>query len=240
MANAGTMTAKDAAAILGVGVRQVQRLAESGQIATSGVVGRSILLDSSSVQRLATLGTSKGRAWKTSTAWAAMALLDGRGQIGMTNAEKTELYRLRTRLRHLDAEQLVRATRLRAESTRWRVSQSFITELRQQVLLTGTSTLDDQNGNELARLLRLGGVATSGQLDGYVTAEQLARLEQQFFMARDNQGNVSLRIAAHALLDDEHDARVAFPVVALDLAESLDVRERSAGLHALTALLERV
>jgi hypothetical protein len=240
---ADVMTSVDAARVLGVSIRQVQRFVESGQIANRGTVGRNLLLDSASVHRLAIVGTARGRAWKASTAWTVMALLDARDFPGRTSTERANLSHLRHRLRQMKAEELVRMTRRRADITRWRVSDSFASELSKRVLITGESALDSSDGGAaLAQVLQLGTRSWNGHLDGYVSAEQLPDLEREFFLAQDGAGNVTLRITEGpaALADRDYAFRAAMPVVALDLADSIDVRQRAAGLRVLAALMEQV
>jgi hypothetical protein len=237
------MTSADAARVLGVSIRQVQRFVESGQIANRGTVGRTVLLDSASVHRLATVGAARGRAWKASTAWTAMALLDGRDFTGRTSTERANLSHLRHRLRHMNAEELVRMTRRRAEITHWRVSDSFAHELSKRIRITGESALDSRDGGPaLAQMLQLGAGSGDSRIDGYVLAQQLPDLEREFFLVRDIAGNVTLRVTdgLEALADQDYVFRAALPVVALDLADSIDVRERAAGLRVLTALMELV
>lgn len=245
MASAGAdlMTSTDAAHILGVSVRQVQRLVEAGTIANRGRVGRAVLLDAGSVHRLAAVGTARGRAWKASTAWAAMDLLDGGDSTDLTGQERAHRSRLRSRLRLMDAQELVRMTRRRAELTHWRVSASFSGALRSRILITGESALDSRDGGSaVAHELRLGTRTDGGRMDGYIMAEQLPELEREFFLARDVSGNLTLRVTAGvvALADRDYGSRAALPVVALDLAESIDVRERAAALRTLNNLMERV
>ena len=243
--NAETMTSAEAAIILGISVRQVQRFVESGQIANRGVIGRSALLDSESVHRLATVGTARGRTWNASTVWQAMALLDDRQGLsnGLSESKQAQLSHLRNRVRHMDAESLVRMSRKRAKITRWRVSDSYDPEVHKQVVVTAASALDSRDGGEqLARSLGLATRSWDGQVDGYVTVEQLSRLEREFFMVADGGGKVTLRVTedVETLADLRYPFRACLPVVALDLAESTDIRERSAGLRALSTLMRRV
>jgi len=237
------MSSADAAQVLGVSIRQVQRFVASGQLASRGTIGRNTLLDSASVHRLAAVGTARGRTWKPITVWMAMALLDGRNHIGRTDDERAKVSRLRHRLRHMTADELVRMTRYRADITRWRGSDSFTDELRKRVVATGELALDSRDGGPaLARSLGLGVRSWDGHIDGYVRADQLPDLERKFFLAHDSAGNVILRItdAVDALADRNYGFRAAMPVVALDLADSMDVRQRAAGLRVLTAMMERL
>lgn len=239
------MTTAQAAAVLGVSVRQVQYFVESGRIVARGSVGRSRLLDSASVHRLATVGSARGRAWKPATVWQAVALLDGRQAVsGESSAsQQAQLSRLRRRLRQMGAETLVQMTRDRATVTTWRASDSYVRDIRERVLVTGASALDERDGgDQLASYLGLTTHHWDGQVDGYVTAEQLAGLESEFFLVADAGGNVRLRSVEdiEAVADQHYPFRAILPVIALDLAESIDVRERTAGLRALTAMKDRL
>lgn len=242
--SAEAMTSAEAAILLGISVRQVQRFVESGQIATRGIIGRSALLDSESVHRLATIGSARGRTWNASTVWQTMALLDDRQGLstGLSESKQAQLSHLRNRVRRMEAESLVRMSRKRAKITRWRVSESYTREVGNQVVLTAAAALDSREGEQLARSLRLATRPWDGRVDGYVTAEQLSRLERDFFLAADGSGKVTLRVTddVETLADLHYPFRACLPVVALDLAESSDVRERSAGLRALSTLMRRV
>ena len=134
----GQMSSAEAAAILGVSVRQVRRHAESGELESTGRFGGALLLDPNSIYRLSERGTQPGRPWSEDTAWAAIELL----QNGSTNRlDAARRSRLRRRLQHLDAEEFVRMSRRRADVTRFRVSSSFLEAVRANVALTGVSAV---------------------------------------------------------------------------------------------------
>jgi DNA-binding transcriptional MerR regulator len=243
--SAGMMTTAQAAAVLGVSVRQVQYFVESGQIVTRGSVGRSRLLDSASVHRLATVGGGRGRAWKPATVWQAVALLDGRQAIsvGTSASQQAQLSRLRRRLRQMDTEALVQMTRDRARVTNWRASDSYVRDIRKRVVVTAAAALDERDGgDQLAGSLGLTTHRWDGQVDGYVTAEELTGMTAEFFLVSDPGGNVRLRVVedVEVVADQRYPFRAILPVIALDLAESIDVRERSAALRALSAMKDRV
>ncbi|MFW0772567.1 helix-turn-helix domain-containing protein [Paenarthrobacter nitroguajacolicus] len=62
---------------LGITRASVHDLLDSGQLTASGRPGRQLLIDRSSVERLAVAGTRRGRVWTAKTAWAALALVSG-------------------------------------------------------------------------------------------------------------------------------------------------------------------
>jgi excisionase family DNA binding protein len=223
------MTSAEVARQLGIGVRQVERLVASGELAGVGVVGRALLVDAVSVQRLRDRGVAKGRPWSAETVRAAIDLL----RTGQTERlERSQRSRLRAKLRTMTARDLVRAVRRRADVTRYRASASFIAELRDRVLLTGAAAADADRKTAAALGLVM---ARRDMVDGYVDGATAARLIGDYFLAEDVQGNVALRVVDTMFAEG---ARVADIVtVALDLAESLDARERSASLGFLEQTL---
>jgi len=226
------MTSAEASRLLGVSSRQIQRLADSGRITIVGHVGRIALLDTNSVLQLRQVGVARGRAWNEATVWSAIALLDGAVEVGIDDAATR--WHLRNRLQNMSAEQLVRVAGHRATIVRYRASASQLRAIGAGVMLAGTSALDDDG--ELAQTFGLA-QSTPDAVDGYVSAEDAAALEDRFFLIRDHAGNVKFRLTKSRRAD-AHIASVA--TVAIDLAESLDTRQRSAGLRVLRRLLGRL
>jgi hypothetical protein len=227
-----TMTSSEASRVLGVSVRQVQRLTNDGRLDVVHHVGRIAVLDAASVHKLANFGTARGRSWNARTVWAALALLDGHHHVSLSSP--SQLWHLRNRLRRMHAEDLVRNGRGRATTIRYRASASYLDRLAQRLTLTATSAIDADP--KLAKLFGLAGARTAS-IDGYLPAENLAGLQDQFFLVRDIEGNVTLRVT-----DDQHQSgrTASVATVALDLADSLDPRQRSAGLRALTRMMRKL
>jgi excisionase family DNA binding protein len=224
------MTIAEVAKALGVTPRQVQRLVNSGTLTAAGRVGRSFLVDANSVNQLRVNGPAQGRPWNERTVWAAMALLSGQPSDELTSSQQWHLHK---RLKQLTAEDLVRATRRRACICRYRVSESFLAALREEVVLTAGSALAvDQ---ELSAEFGLGAAAHLG-VDGYLPRNTRNALVTRYVMADDLKGNAVLRITAESIPAGERGHAIK-AIVALDLAESLDPRERSAGQHVLNRLI---
>jgi hypothetical protein len=220
----GLMSSAEASRQLGVSMRQVQRLTASGALSQSGNVGRSHLIDAQSVHRLKVRGAGRGRPWEPETIAAAIELLNDGETARLTSVAHG---RLRHRLSGMSADQFVRATRMRADVRGYRASVSFLEQAKAAVILTGSAAIDSDVA--LARKFGLGG-SNRDIVDGYVDAKSARRLVRECHLAEDDEGNVTLRVTTiDALL------RTCAVVVALDLAESLDTRDRSAGL----AYLER-
>jgi hypothetical protein len=258
---AETMTSAEAAGLLGVTTRQVQRLATSGQLVKRGVVGRAILLDTGSVLRLARTGIGRGRQWSAATVWTASILLTthddrtgfDRGaferrlvEAGLRPPDASRLWHVHTRLRSMPPAELVRMARGRARVSRWRVAASYAEQLGTHLVLTGTDAVAHDRGIAGRFGLAAGGTAT---VDGYLTAEELPKLQRKFFLTPAVDGTVTLRtlpdgITRSAAIGHPPAGRslttAAPAVVALDLAESLDPRERAAGLRVLGELMDNL
>ena len=209
----------DAAERLGVSTRQVRHLAASGELR---LLARGVVDEASVDRLLAVRGGSHSRAWAEETAWGAVALLSSIDAAWMGESQRS---RLKGRLRAINAEQLVERARDRADVHRYAGHVSSARRLRAEVV-----DLSDA-------AMRLGLSETAG-VDGYVATDRLEDLVVQHALVLDDAGSFTLRATR---IDLEVIARLAEGAVlaALDLAESLDVRERRIGLDALDQALAR-
>ncbi|GAA4724404.1 hypothetical protein GCM10023216_12990 [Isoptericola chiayiensis] len=216
----GLLTVSDAAGRLSVSVRQVQHLVARGELRK---IARG-LVDETSVDRyMAVRSGAHTRAWSSGTAWAAVSLLSGRGS-GWIGASQRS--RLRQQLRRNSPEVLVVRTRDRAAVTRYRAHPSVARHLSDAVV----------HHQEAEQRL---GLTASTALDGYVAEADLGGLVSQYGLDRDDDGDVVLRATTMDLGVVRELAEGDVVLAALDLAESLDVRERRAGQQALGRALER-
>lgn len=213
------MSIGEAAERLGVSVRQVQHLVADGQLRgfSRGMV------DGSSVERLqAERNGTHTRAWSASTAWGAVALLSGMTAEWMGTTQRS---RLRGQLRRTTSTELVARVRNRALVTRWRAHSSagryLLGELVYAVGAAG----------------RLG-LAESDAIDGYVWTGDVAGIVDAHGLINDDAGRVTLRATDFDLGAVRELANGNVVLAALDLAGSLDTRERRAGLDALDSALE--
>ncbi|MFC8734339.1 hypothetical protein ACFT5B_17945 [Luteimicrobium sp. NPDC057192] len=211
----------DAARRLEVTTRQVQHLVAQGKLASPahGVI------DGQSVDRfLAAHGTARQRAWSEPTAWGAVAILSGVTPLWLGPSQRS---RLKKRLRTLTAAELVRHARDRAEVSRYAGHSAALARLRKEVVDT-------------SRAAATLGLAATESVDGYVSADHLSRLVTDFALAPDETGRITLRSTTFPIDTVRELADTGAVLAALDLAESLDVRERRAGLDGLAAALERL
>lgn len=212
------LAVSEAAERLGVTTRQVQHLVARGELRS---LARGVI-DETSVERLlAVRRGSHTRAWAESTAWAAVALLSGREAEWSGESQRS---RLRGRLRGLGADELVERARGRASVSRYVAHRSAGERLRSELVDTSSAA---------ERL----GLATTNAIDGYLARTDLTAVMSRHGLIRDDTGSVTLR-ATSMDLDVVRDMVDAGDVLAgLDLAESLDVRERRAGIDALDRAL---
>ncbi len=208
------LAVSEAAERLGVSTRQVQHLVARGELRS---LARGVV-DETSVERLlAVRRGSHTRAWAESTAWAAVALLSGGEAAWLGESQRS---RLRGRLRGLGAEEVVERARGRAGVRRYIAHRSAGERLRSELIDTWSAA---------ARL----GLAETNTIDGYLATTDLNAVVSRHGLIRDDTGSVTLR-ATSMDLDVVRDLVSASDVLAaLDLAESLDVRERRAGIDAL-------
>lgn len=208
-----------AAEHLGVSTRQVQHLVAGGELRA---LARGIV-DATSVERLLVVrGDSHTRAWSEPTAWGAVSLLSGGDAEWMGKPQRS---RLRSQLRTMTSAELVARARERAEVTRYRGHSSSDQYLRGALVLPA----------DAARRL---GLAAPGTIDGYLASDDVVGVARSHGLVRDDEGRVALR-ATTMDLDVVRDlANRGVVLAALDLAESLDVRERRAGRDALSRALE--
>jgi len=219
------MTTAAAAERLGVSQRQVQRLVEARELPATRTAGDAWVVDALAVNAMARTRPTRGRPWSPATAWAALWQLSG---LEVDWLDRRTMRRLDDRLASIDAEELVHATRRRAIIRGFRASESFLADLDVLVIRSGARAMERT---------RFGMDADLARIDGYCTAEAADSLARDFHLIEDPQGNVTLRVAAMppAIIEGRDAMPVA--VIAADLAESLEVRERSAGLRVLGDLL---
>ncbi|KAA1397842.1 hypothetical protein [Aeromicrobium ginsengisoli] len=208
-----------AAERLGVSVRQVQNLVARGDLRQ---LARGVL-DETSVERLiAVRGGSHKRAWSEATAWGAIALLSGMNVSWMGESQRA---RLKARLRQVSAVELVERARNRAAATRYAAHSSSGERLLGELVYATDSA---------ARF----GLASTNSIDGYLPTSALDGVVVRHGLIRDDEGRVTLRATTMDITVIRELADGGMVLAALDLAESLDIRERRAGLDALDHALE--
>ena len=220
------MTSSQAAGVLGVGSREVQRLGQVGALTVLGTAGRTTLFDPASVHRYSQQAKAAGRPWTATTAWAAVDLLTG-GNAGWLDARRRR--RLRARLARLDAAGLIWLARRRSTRAEFDAPDSRLGELRAAVIATSTSDEEERLDVDFELL------PNNRKVHGYIAADLLTDLTGRFGLYPFVAGNVVLQVVGVA---PDVTVRASSVLTALDLAGSADPREQSAGRryleHALT------
>lgn len=212
------LAVSEAAERLGVSTRQVQHLVARGELRS---LARGVV-DETSVERLLVVRRgSHTRAWAELTAWAAGALLSGRDAGWLGESQRS---RLRGRLRGMGADELVDRARGRARVSRYVAHRSAGERLRAELVDTSVAA---------GRL----GLATTNAIDGYLATTDLEAVASRHGLIRDDTGSVTLRATSMDLEVVRDLVNAGDVLAALDLAESLDVRERRAGMDALNRVL---
>ncbi len=220
------LTVGQAAERLGVGPEQVRRLIRAGRLAAHRV-GRTLVLDDDAVDGRARLPITAGRALAPRTAWAALWRLSREDVDWLSAADRS---RLVARLRGYDAERLVAASRDRAERYELRVLPAY----RQRVFDTEGVV---PSGLTAAAAVGADIVTAESVDEVYCAAGTLAALRRELGLSERGQPNLVVRVPRYDRLDLVGRAHMPAAVVAVDLAESAEVRTRRAGLDLLAAAL---
>lgn len=220
------LTVAEAAEQLGVSGHEVRRLIRTGALPASRV-GRTLVIDDDAVAARARLPIGAGRAFAPRTAWAALWELSGLRADWLDAPGRS---RLRSRLASLDADQVVAAARGRAERHALRVLPAYRDRLlhAEGVLVSGMSAAGAVGADV---------VTTEAADEVYCHADRLAALSREFGLSDRGEANLVVRVATFEQLPVESRAQMPVAVVAVDLAESSDVRTRRAGLTLLSDAL---
>ncbi|CAB4553439.1 MAG: hypothetical protein F2534_06415 [Actinobacteria bacterium] len=221
------VTTADAAALLGVSDTEVRRLLRE-RLLDGRRVGNTWIVDAGSVHRRRRLGLDRGRAWSPRVAFAALLLLAGRSDGGLSDSE---LSRLRRSVRGSEAMDVVRRSRDLLASEAWRVPASRLDRLTDVagVFVTAESALhliDDDLGPVVvdAQVVHVG-----------LAAIDLVRVRTELgARAADASANVILHVVLTDLADRLVDVRVQRVVTAVLLGAHEDARVRAAATDFLS------
>ena len=220
----GYYTTTQAASILCISSHEAARLARDGRIKAIKAVGDALLLDAIDVQQYKNLHQGKGRPLSPDIAWAALLILSG---FDVEWLSYPQLRRLKLKLKTTSALDLLWQARNRLQTKRYRASESFFKELRNELILTGSSS----------SLFEFSLVEQKHVLEGYTTVN-FEILEKKYHLVEDTNGNAIIHSAHGHVWFFNKTETIPIAVAAADLAVSLDTREKQAGLAALERLLD--
>ncbi|SNS42626.1 DNA binding domain-containing protein, excisionase family [Geodermatophilus saharensis] len=220
------LTVDQAATRLGVSTQEVRRLVRTGTLPAERV-GRTLVLTEDAVDERARLTVTPGRVLSAPVAWATLWELSGEGAPWVDRAASS---RLRGRLQTSDAEQVVAAVRERADRCDMRVLPAYRDRvLAAEGVLASGITAADAVGADV--------VAAGARAELYCTAQTLGALRRELGLSDRGEPNLLVRVPRFSDLPLIGRDRMPAAVVAVDLAESADVRTRRAGLDLLTTAL---
>ncbi len=220
------LTVDQAATRLGVSAQEVRRLVRAGTLPAERV-GRTLVLSEEAVDERARLSVRAGRVLSPATAWATLWELSGERAGWLDRSGRS---RLRARLQRSDADELVAATRGRADRLGLRVLPAY----RDRVLAADGVVV---SGIGAAEAVGADIVAADAPAELYCGSETLDALRRDLGLSDRGEPNLVVRIPRFGGLPLTGRSHMPAAVVAVDLAESADVRTRRAGLDLLAAAL---
>lgn len=241
------LTREEAAAKLEVSIQRVSALCSSHLLTTYTFGSKRILISSDSVNRYKQQKLKSGRAYAPSLAIAALFMLSNY-EVPWVNRQQK--YRIQSYLRSVSAKELVNRSKNRARITEYWCRKSRLEELSQRLMLSAAT------GNMHSQFQ----LAQTDKIEGYISSSSLQDLINKFHLKNKEDGaessitNVKLRviddfkvfdhICQNIYLQITKNTHKIFTksfmpiaVCAADLAESLDVRERQAGISKLAELI---
>lgn len=217
------VSVRQAAERLSISPQRVRELAAKGRI-PARKLGRDWALTLDGLGRHDLGQGGRGRPLSARSCWAILDLVDGKKPVGLS---RSELLRARTRAESL-ADSAPGALSARAEVHRLMVHRGLTQRLAndRRIVLSGVSAAAAHR----ARLTAL------GALEGYVRADDLAALIDEYALAQPSArvgANVLLRVPVPRWQFEESERIASWPVVAVDLMDAGDERSIRAGRRLL-------
>ena len=243
------LTREEAATKLAVSTQRVSALCSNHLLATYTFGSRKILISLDSVNRYKQQNSKSGRAYAPSLAFATLFMLSG-CEVSWINRQQK--YRIEAYLRSITQQELVNRSRNRAKTMEYWCRKSRLVELSNHLILSAAT------GNMHSQFQ----LTQTDKIEGYVSSNNLGDLINKFHLKNSENGadssiiNVKLRVIEDSEVLDfisqnvsshiteytqESSTKSFMPIAvcAADLAESLDLRERQAGLNKLAELIAK-
>lgn len=241
------LTREEAAAKLAVSTQRVSALCSNHLLTTYTFGSRKILISLDSVNRYKQQNSKSGRAYAPSLAFATLFMLSG-CEVSWINRQQK--YRIEEYLQSITSQELVNRSKNRAKTMEYWCRKSRLVELSKHLILSAATG----NMHSQFQLIK------TDKIEGYASSNNLEDLINEFHLKDKEDGvdssiiNVKLRVIEDYKVFDFIRQNVSsriteetratstksfmpIAVCAADLAESLDVRERQAGLSKLSELL---
>jgi len=215
---------------LGVTPAAVRRLVDSGRLRGTKLAG-TLLFEPASIHRLQRGSRSPGRIWSQRTAWAALEILHNQQTELIDQPRRSRLTR---QLRSMEAAEMHRLARNHSQVRRFSAGPRVRSSLAGNLTPSGVSSIAQDT---VAERFGLAGVLEENRLEGYWVGS-IESLLARIPLALDEVGGVLVRF-----VDDPElisGAVGSDAVIALDLMDSDDIRERGAGRDALQRMIDDV
>lgn len=242
------LTREEAAAKLAVSTQRVSALCSNHLLTTYTFGSRKILISLDSVNRYKQQNSKSGRAYAPSLAFAALFMLSG-CEVSWINRQQK--YRIEAYLRSITPQDLVNRSKNRAKTMEYWCRKSRLVELSDHLILSAAT------GNMHSQFQ----LKQTDKIEGYISSNNLEDLVNKFHLKNKEDGvdnsiiNVKLRVIDSKVFDfirqnvsscitedtQESSTKSFMPIAvcSVDLSESLDVRERQAGLTKLAELIAK-
>ncbi|NSX29529.1 helix-turn-helix domain-containing protein [Gardnerella vaginalis] len=243
------LTREEAATKLAVSTQRVSALCSNHLLTTYTFGSRKILISLDSVNRYKQQNSKSGRSYAPTLAFAALFMLSG-CEVSWINRQQK--YRIEAYLRSITPQDLVNRSKNRAKTMEYWCRKSRLVELSDHLILSAAT------GNMHSQFQ----LTQTDKIEGYVSSNSLGDLINKFHLKNSENGadssiiNVKLHViensevfdfiiqnvSSHITEDTQESSTKSFMPIAVcasDLAESLDVRERQAGLNKLAELIAK-
>lgn len=213
---------KDAAERMGINVARVRALIDAKVLVAEKIGGR-WLVDEASVREQ--IHRINGRPYSAKRAWGLLSLASGRHAPWLSHSDRSKL---RKRMNDSTIREMAPRLRTRAEHHLFSAHSSELKRLLKdrRLVLTGPNAAE-HHGLDLI---------VNDYLDAYIKASNLQSLTAKYFLERQRQGNICLRVIGEPWPFEKNELFAPRLVVALDLFTSKDQRFQRAGANMLSEM----
>lgn len=231
----GYLTPHDAANRLGIAEHRVVELARKSVLDSIRPGRRTLLLEARSVYRLAAAERFAGRPLGLRSAWGILWMLDGLQADWLSPVQKS---RVKKRLSELSAAQVVWSVRKRGDRTAFWAEGTLVPRIKESIACTGISAIavSPKEAYAAHRDFDLVAPMGSNRAIGYLPEREMESIQSRYCLLPAANGNIEILTAEW--LPFSIGSALPNSVVAVDLATSLDPRERQAGLQYIEERLE--
>lgn len=218
-------TVNESAQRLGVSERRVRALIQSGELHSLDIGARATLITEDSLIRVASRQNRAGRPYSSLTAMAALFALSGES-IGWVSARRR--YVVKQLLLTANVNTFIASIRHRATVREYWANDTFLKRLR--------SSEDVYHSGGYSDIANKFGIFPSAKVEGYVAEADLVTLTSCYML---KESETPKKVRLHVVVECPWGKRRYMPmaVCAADLAESVDPRERNAGMEQLGKLI---